>query len=163
MTLTNIQVISPKMSKQPRIGRVLRAFTEKLYPMEGQVGGNDPEGRPRGLFRDLEIGLLLAPPDLPLVGGGPLFLGDVLEGLDDDLLKILQPGLDGVVVALLALVVAIGAGLLVLEPLLDVLLELEERVHRFLLARGAGRADGRLRHAGVRLPEVPVDRGNRQR
>src|SRR5262245_10195729 len=127
MTVMKSQVIRPRTARQARTGRSRRRFTKELYPM-GRQGGSREElaGRPPGLFGDLEVGLLLAPPDFPLVGGGPLLLGDVLEGLDDRLLDRVEAALDLFVVALLAVDLAVGAGLLVLEPLLDVLLELDE-------------------------------------
>src|SRR5262245_34893917 len=112
---------------------------------------------------DLEGGLLLAPPDFPLVGGGPPLPGDVLEGLDDGLLDVVETGRAGGLVALLTLVVAIGAGLLVLDPLLHVLLQLDQGVHGFLRPNRAGGADGRLRDAGVGLAELAVHGRDRRR
>src|SRR5436190_12695171 len=142
MTWTNIQPMMPKRRRREPTARARLVFT----------GERDP-----ALLGDLEGGLLLAPPDFPFVGGGPLLLGDVLVGLDDGLLDILEAAFAGVLVALLALVVAVGAGLFVLEPLLDVALQLEQRVHRLLLAHRARAADGGLCDDGVGLLEVGVD------
>src|SRR5258706_16454341 len=134
MIITNAQPIKPSTTAESRRGAEDAGLTKGSYPMPGVAAEAGGAG---GLFGDLEGGLLLAPPDLPLAGGGPLLLGDVLVGLDDGLLDVLDPRLARVLVALLALVVAVRPGLLVFQPLLEVLLELQQSIHRFLLAHQA--------------------------
>src|SRR6185369_17186601 len=154
MIMTNAHAVPAATRRVPTMRAVVPGLMTESYPMRGGTGD-------RGLLgvgRDLEGGLLLAPPDFPLVGGGPLFAGDVLEGLDDGLLDVVEPAGGRGLVAGLTLIVAVRAGLLVLDPLLDVLLQLDEGVHGFLLAQRAGGRDSRLGDAGIGVAEISVDR-----
>src|SRR5579872_1428902 len=120
MIPTNIHARTPNARHRTPIARARRFFTGTSVSRRREERGWRLQargaGRNAGLFGNLEGGLLLTPPDFPFVRRGPLFFRDVLVGFDDGLLDVFHPGPDGVVVALLALVVPIGSGLLVLEP-----------------------------------------------
>src|SRR4051812_15879929 len=114
MIFTNIAAATARTISSAAAPAAFPGLMKQCYPIAGRTGGREERGIAGGLLGDLEGGLLLAPPDFPLVGRGPLLLGDVLVGLDHRLLDVLEPRLAGVLVALLALVVAVRAGLLVL-------------------------------------------------
>src|SRR5579859_137120 len=145
MTWTNIHPMRPKARRRIPSATGRRVLTGKSLPRGVPRRARTADGKREQeavLFGNLEGGFLLAPPDLPFARRGPLFLGDVLVGLDDRLLDLFHPVPDGVVVALLARLLPVGAGLLVREPFLAVRVQRQERIHRGPTPRGAAADDG---------------------